>query len=325
MKGFLCFTGIDVSKAWLDVAVFDNNSGEIKQHRIKNDTKQIRIWLKSFYEDYGFRLKRVLFCMEETGIYIEPFLKAATVRKINVWVESPVKIKKSLGLVRGKTDKWDALRIAQYACRFCDRAKLWAPMNKEIVQLKACLSRRNLLAKVLGQLNIEDKKDLTYKIPYEAVKATIVTLDNNMEQLLARNAELGQQLHLLKSIPGIGLQTAVTLIVVTRGFTRLTDLRKLSCYAGVAPFPYQSGSSLNARNRISRIGDMRLKTLLSLAAWNAIRSVPDLRNYYERKVSEGKSKLSVTNAVRNKILAIVIAVIKRGTPFVSQPVSCSHT
>lgn len=324
MKGFLCFTGIDVSKAWLDVAVFNNSTGLVQERRIENDTKQIRIWLKSFYENYGFRLKRVLFCMEETGVYIKPFLKAAAVRKINVWVESPVKIKKSLGLVRGKTDKWDALRIAQYACRFCDKAKLWAPMSKEVAQLKAWLSKRQLLSKVLQQLNIEDKKDLTYKIPYEAVKATIVTLDYNMEELLAKNDELGQQLHLLKSIPGIGLQTAITLIVVTRGFTRLTDQRKLSCYAGIAPFPYQSGSSLNARNRISKIGDIRLKTLLSLAAWNAIRSIPDLKSYYERKVAEGKSKLSVTNALRNKIIAIAIAVIKRGTPFVNQPVSCSH-
>jgi hypothetical protein len=54
---------------------------------------------------------------------------------------------------------------------------------------------------------------------------------------------------------------------------------------------------------------------LALAALSSIRYVPELKTYYQRKVAEGKSKMSVINAVRNKLLQRVLAVVKRGTPY----------
>jgi transposase len=58
-----------------------------------------------------------------------------------------------------------------------------------------------------------------------------------------------------------------------------------------------------------------LKALINLSAWNAIRSVPSLKAYFERKVMQGKHKLSVINAIRNKLIAIVLSVIRRNEPF----------
>ncbi len=106
---------------------------------------------------------------------------------------------------------------------------------------------------------------------------------------MLEDQELEQQYHLLTSIPGIGLQTSA-LIVATRKFTRLTDRRKLSCYIGIAPFPHQSGNSMNRRKRISKVGDMQLKSLLSMSTWNAIRSVPQLKEFYERKSTGGEKQ-----------------------------------
>lgn len=315
-KTFLCFAGIDVSKAWLDIALLLPGSGIVCQERIENTAKDIRTWLKSLYKSHGLQSKRVLFCMEHTGRYNQPFLKVAVSSKINVWVELPVQIKKSQGLVRGKTDKWDAVRIAQYAYRFTDKATLWEPLDKTIAKIKAWQSKRHLLVKTYGQLCQEDKMDLVFEKPLNTLKQTIDSLDSKIEQSLLQDPELELQYRLLTSIPGIGLQTAMALIVTTRRFTRLTERRKLSCYVGAAPFPHQSGSSISRRKRVSKIGDMRLKGLLNLCAWNAIRSVPELKAYYTRKVQEGKNKMSVINAVRNKIIAIILSVIKRGTPFV---------
>jgi transposase len=87
---------------------------------------------------------------------------------------------------------------------------------------------------------------------------------------------------------------------------------------GIAPFPYQSGSSIKYKNRVSKLGDQKLKSLLNMSAWNAIRSVPSLKTYYERKVAQGKNKMSVINAVRNKLLAMALSVIRRSQPFTKE-------
>jgi transposase len=65
----------------------------------------------------------------------------------------------------------------------------------------------------------------------------------------------------------------------------------------------------------SNFANMNLKSTLHLAALSSTRYVPDIKKYYERKVAEGKSKMSVLNAIRNKILQRVIAVVNRGTPY----------
>lgn len=136
-----------------------------------------------------------------------------------------------------------------------------------------------------------------------------------MEKLVQQSPTASQQFALLNTVPGVGKQTAIALIVVTQGFTRLTDCKKLSCYAGMAPFPYSSGSSVRGRSRISKMGNMKLKVMMNLSAWNAIRSVAELKEYYQKKVGQGKNKMSVINAVRNKLIAMVLSVIKRNTPF----------
>ena len=308
--------GIDVSKSWLDIAVLVPDSGIVSQERIDNTGKAVHAWLKMFFGEQGFAVREVLFCMEHTGRYGLPFLEAATAQKAVVWVELPVQIKKSQGMTRGKTDKWDAVRIARYAFRFSDKADLWKPMDKTVGKIKALQAKRDLLVKTHRQLNQEDKNDPAFRKPLAVLKEAIETLDGKLEQLLLQDTELARQYRLLTSVPGIGLQTAVALIVTTRGFTRLTEKRKLSCYSGTAPFPYRSGSSVKGRDRISKMGDMRIKTLLNMSAWNAIRSVPGLKEFYLRKVQEGKSKLSVINAIRNKIIGMALAVVKRDSPFV---------
>jgi len=315
VKPFLFFAGIDVSGSWLDIALLVPDRGIVHQQRIDNTPKDIRAWLKQLFKEHRIHMKRVLFCMEHTGKYNHPFLTVAASKGINVWVEYPLLIKRSMGLARGKTDKWDATRIAWYANRFADKARLWKPLAKPIEKIKKHQSKRSLLVKTYLQLSHDNKTEPFFKHLFASLRQTIESLDKSMEQSILEDSDLEQQYRLLTSIPGIGLQTAVALIVATRNFTRLTDRRKLSCYVGIAPFPYESGSSLSRRKRISKIGDLHLKSLLSMSTWNAIRSVPQLKEFYERKVQEGKSKLSATNAARNKMVGIILSVIKRQTPF----------
>jgi transposase len=318
MEQFSLFTGIDVSKLWLDIAVFKPIDGLVHQTRINNNVKDIRSFLKELKKQLKIEIAEHLFCMEHTGKYGHAFLTASALEKAKVWVELPIQIKRSQGLVRGKTDKWDAARIAQYAYRFADKAVFWKPADKTIQDIKELQVKRGQLVKVHSQLIQENKNDPLFKKPLLALKQAIHDIELKMEQLLEKNDVARHQYDLLKTVPGIGKQTAMALIVVTNGFTRLTESRKLSCYAGLAPFPYSSGSSVRGRTKVSKMGDMKLKVLLNLSAWNAIRSIDAFKDYFKRKVAEGKHKLSVINAVRNKLLALALAVIKRNSPFVKE-------
>src|SRR5690606_17779893 len=89
--------------------------------------------------------------------------------------------------------------------------------------------------------------------------------------------------------------------------------RKMACFAGVVPFDHQSGTSLKYKPRISVFADKELKKVLHLAAMSAIRLENDFRAYYLRKVEEGKNKMSILNAIRNKIIHRIFALIKKQT------------
>lgn len=315
MEQFSFFTGIDVSKLWLDIAVFKPTDGLVYQTRIDNNVKSIQGFLRDLKKHFKAEITEHLFCMEHTGKYGHAFLNASILEQAKVWVELPIQIKRSQGLVRGKTDRWDAARIAQYAYRFADKAVFWMPADKTIQDLKELQVKRNRLVKAYSQLSQENKNDPLFKKPLVALKQAIKVIEQKMEQVLEQNDRARHQYDLLKTVPGIGNQTAMALIIVTNGFTRLTESRKLSCYSGLAPFPYTSGSSVKGRTKVSKMGDKKLKVLLNLSAWNAIRSITAFKDYFDRKVSEGKHKMSVINAVRNKLIALALAVIKRNSPF----------
>jgi len=89
----------------------------------------------------------------------------------------------------------------------------------------------------------------------------------------------------------------------------MNDARKLACYCGVAPFEYSSGTSIKGKTRVHHMANKKLKCNLHMASLTAIKLDEEIKTYYERKVAEGKSKLSVLNAVKNKLLARVVACV----------------
>lgn len=315
MQKFSLYVGIDVSKAWLDIAIVSKENQLQQVDRIDNTVSAISKYLQTLPSQTA----GILFCIENTGKYGNAFLQITAMKGLNTWVEHPLQIKRSQGMTRGKTDQQDAVRIAQYALRFQDKLILWKPEEKIVSELRELQSKRDLLVKSSRMLKqIEDQSDSDIQQPLKSIQNAIGKLDKKIEELIRTDVKLFRQYKLLQSIPGIGKVVSTSLLVTTRGFTQLINPRKLACYMGIAPFPFQSGSSINYKNRVSKFGDQKLKTLLNLAAWNAIRSVPALKKYYERKVAQGKSKLLVINAVRNKLVAMALSVIRRNQPFTKE-------
>lgn len=138
----------------------------------------------------------------------------------------------------------------------------------------------------------------------------IKDIEVEIKALVKQDQSLNQQCNQLKSIPGVGDILCWNVIIKTNEFKSISGPRKLACYSGVAPFANSSGTSVFGRNRVSVFADKSLKRLLHLAAMRTIQMENDFSIYYQRKVSEGKNKMSVLNAVRNKIIHVIFALIK---------------
>lgn len=316
------FIGIDVSKLTLDICV----KKELAQSSVVIDNKTKEI--KKFFRQYAD--ETVIVAMENTGRYNWLLYEALAGHAFTIYVLSPLHLKKSMGLVRGKNDKIDAIRITEFICKNHDTLTPWQRPASEIERIKILLTERAHRIKTKSQLmNIQKDYSLMKSMHMESKLRTmnaklIKELDKQVKHLEAQinnfiqgNEKLQNQADLIQSVPGVGKVLCWTLLAKTNCFTSITTPRKMACYSGVAPFDFQSGTSLKRKPKISVFADKRLKKILHLAAMSAIRLNNDLRAYYLRKVSEGKNKMSVLNAVRNKIIHRVYAVIKNQTPYIN--------
>lgn len=308
--------GVDVSKATLDICIVDHCG--LKHLIIDNKVKAINTFLRTLPD-----LEQVIIGMENTGRYNWALYEALADIAATVYVIPPLHLKKSLGLVRGKNDKVDAQRIAGFIQKHYLDLKPWRPVNKQIEQLKVLLTERNYRIKLRKQLlkmkhDYKLMKQLGLEAPLNSMNAKLIQqinqqikqLEDRIDQVIRTSPELNAQAKLITSVPGVGKVLSWHLIAKTNGFKSITEPRKLACYAGVVPFDHQSGTSVKWKQRVSIFADKTLKSLLHLGAMSAIRLNNDLKAYYLRKVNEGKNKMSVLNAVRNKIIHRVYAVVK---------------
>jgi transposase len=316
--------GIDVSKITLDACI---HSLQIFT-QVPNTKKGYSKLFSWVARSTGYSSDQVLFCFEHTGMYSYALAGHMSERHMNYIIVPGLEIKRSLGIQRGKNDQIDAKKIAQYAYRRRDEVNLYRLPEKSINKIRQLLSLREKLVKQRAgfQASLKDQTDfidsienkLLFSIPRKLIKELnrqIENIENELDLVLAESPEIENNYKLITSITGIGRQTGLQLIVVTNNFLSFDDPRKLASYAGVAPFPYTSGTSIKGRTKVSSLANMRLKSLLSACAVSAIRNDPEMKLYYNRRTEMGKHKMNTINAVRNKLLARVFAVVRRGTPY----------
>lgn len=315
------FIGIDVSKATLDFAVAKANQVLFHQ-QVSNDKKGITEFLKVLRQQTKAAMGQCLFCLEHTGIYNNPLLKALHQLSTNIWVERAVHIQESMGMTRGKTDQVDAKRIALFAYKNRDEARLWTPPRTVIVQLDRLTAQRARLVKVIKQLQtpLTDSKGFIDKVErkaeqqacagsLKALKADLKSADKAILELAQADPELKRLFERVTSIIGISQTTAAEIIVTTNEFKSITDPKKFACYAGVVPFERSSGQR-KGRPQVSHMANKKVKSLLHLGAMSAIQHCTQLKTYYQRKVKEGKNKMLVLNNVRNKLVLRIFACVR---------------
>ena len=305
--------GIDISKKHLDICLTNNNE-PIFQDQVANTAQGLEM-LQEKLESHEIDFKKVLFCCEDTGIYTEPLLLFTEKNKLNLWIETPLTIKKSLGLTRGKSDKADAQRIAEYAYRHEDKYVPWTPLKEDIKKLQRLWRHRKSILKTQTQLkqNLTEIKAMQGQAAYKEARRffqnilkgaekDLKQVEKGIKEILKSDKELANLHEIITSVDGVGTTTAIYLIVLTKGFKTLNDPRKLACYAGVAPFPYSSGTSVRGREKISPFANKELKTLLHMCAVSLLRIKNTFTDFIERKKAEGKHIMSIINSLRNKLL-----------------------
>lgn len=318
------FIGVDVSKKKLDICVMCG-SKVIAEEQVINHQQAITMLINKFEQDLNMTNNDFLICAEHTGQYTYPLICACKSASYKLWIENPTQIKYSSGMTRGKNDRVDAKRIAMYASRFYDKATYYKRPAEELIRLKQLEAERTLylvdLSKYKAQ--VTDQKDFMPKAIYKSKSDRLKILIQSLEQVLKRIEEemnkiiestrvLSRQMDLLMSIDGVGRVVAMNMIIVTEAFTRFDNPRQFCCYAGVAPFTYTSGSSQHSKSKVSQKACKYIKTLLHMAAVAVIhRKGGELKVYYERKVDEGKNKMTIINALRAKLVARMFAVVKR--------------
>ncbi|MBW4890143.1 IS110 family transposase [Mucilaginibacter sp. HMF5004] len=118
-------------------------------------------------------------------------------------------------------------------------------------------------------------------------------------------------MEIITSVKAIGPITALNILIYTNEFRNINNPKKFACYAGVAPFKDESGKS-KSKGRVSHFANKKMKALLHLCAATAKKSIPEIRDYFERKtINEGKSKMSVLNAIRYKLILRVFACVNQ--------------
>ena len=329
MKKYL-FIGIDFSKRKFDVTLLEHiEQQNFVQATFENESKGFNDFLKWISKQSKVSKEGWLFCGEHTGLYSRALSEYLVKKKLFIWLENPLQIKCSWGIKRAKTDRIDSLEIARYALRFQDKAVAHKPADKEIESLRLLLGYRGRLVKNKVSLDVAAKetrrvinRDPTSRFVFEnsqrdieRIKKEIDVIEAKMHETITSSNQLKQNYLLVVSIKGVGMITAITLIVHTGNFSAFQTARQLACYCGVVPFEKSSGTSINGGNHISRLANKDIKVLLTQCARCAVQYDKELAAYYARKMTQGKKDRVVINNVRNKLIHRIFAVVTNKIPY----------
>lgn len=319
--------GIDISKDVFDYCILDEDHNILSSKNVSSNTEEgIEEFCNHINEFKGYKS---WICMEHTGRYGALLCTEFAKRKLTFSLLNPLEIKLSIGMIRGKNDSIDAYRIASYG--ICNKHKLvpFKLASKKIQKLKAIISVRSFLVKINVQyknmikslrlldksVSLEDeikKLERQLKIKNKEIKA----VDKSLDLIIKSDEALKSTYTKITQVIGVGPITAIKCITETENFTKFINGRKFSCHCGLAPFEHSSGSSVRGRTKTSKLRNKELKAILFQAASSAIQHDPQLKAYFARKVEEGKMKLSVLNAVANKLVLRIFAVALRDEPYV---------
>lgn len=324
------FIGIDFSKEKVDVTVITavglSETAQRECCEFRNSVsgfKQLAKWVER--NSGGLDASSWLFCGENTGDYSKPLCNFLYGKGYDVWLENAKSIKDASGIRRLKSDRADASMIAEYAMRNYDKAVMYEPLSESLYQLRELFLYRQMVVRHRCSFQVRrgEKRLTMEKSPVKTMisqsgrhivselNKEIEKLDKRIEELIASDGELSEIYRIVTSIPGVGCQNAVCLMVYTGNFKGFNyDARKIACYYGIAPFGRDSGTSVHTDPHVHYMANRQIKAMLTQAALSAIGCNTTISKYYLRLLERGKKKQVALNNVKNKLIHIATAMVR---------------
>lgn len=309
------WVGIDVSKLTLDICWFVH--GEPTFFKVSNDTAGFRALALKLPPSPHL-------VMEATGAYYLRLANFMMEHTLTLSVVNPISIKRfaQMKLARAKTDKYDAAIIAQFGAS--QTPAPWSLPDAKILEMQQlCALEEDLMVQkgmLQNQKEAFTQNPFASKTALKTIAGLVKRIEKEMEIVRARLNDITQEHYfreaeILCSIPGMGIKTAQALIVATRGFKELVNGRALCSYVGIAPRPYQSGTSVRGRGRISKMGSRSVRKKIYMCAISAIRTNVACKTFYERLRAKGKAAKVALIAVAGKLLRQAAAMLKADVLF----------
>ena len=323
LSGTKFFIGIDVSKATFNYCL-RYGGGTVINGKVGNNIESIKEFVSNLKVIPEFNLRYAVFGMEVTGVYGLISMNTLTKLKAKVVVESALRIKNSLGIVRGKNDKLDAARITRYLIKNLQELKIWGPRRKVIDELSSLSTLRERIIRVrkimITPLN-EDHGFIDLSISRSnislcspsilEVNQLVLNIDERIKMLWKNDVNCKRLMEIMLSVMGIGDVTALQMLIHTNEFKTITTARTFASYCGVAPFEHNSGTSLKTNARVSPMANKRIKALLYNGVITCIANDPEIKAYYKRRVEiDKKNKMSTMNAIKFKLICRVFACVR---------------
>lgn len=327
-----CYLGIDVSKLWFDLSltiVTNHQKGTMLTQRFENTSvglARMDEWLQTHQVPLN---EDSLVVIENTGVYHRLIWEYCSAKNLPLHIGNAARIKWSLGITRGKSDVRDSQRLCLYCLKQADELKATPVLDPVFIKLRDLSTARSRLIGQLKSIRVYLKEltlsntketqailEQAHDAALKGLATSLKQIEEQIKDIIDQSAAIKNNYDLLLSVPGIGHVTAVYIICCTANFGGKISGKQLASYAGVVPFSNTSGSSIKGRNKVHQMANKDLKRLLHMGAVSAIKNHAEFKQYYERKQAEGKHKMSILNAVRNKIVLRAVAVIKKQEKYV---------
>jgi len=310
--------GLDISKSNFHAAILKTLDTKPLVKAFNNNESgfaELLSWLQS----QGIHQSGV--CLEATSTYGHSVARFLHQHDYRVSIVNPLRIK-GFGqsqLSRTKNDRADAGLIARYGAM--NAPSQWLPPSAQ----QAAMQQYERQWQAMGQMIEQERNRLeTITEPgviqviqdhIDYIKTQQQHLLEQIESLMITDPILKTDLKLVQSIPGIGQQTALLLLAELGDVRAFGSARQIAAFAGLTPQEHSSGSSINGKPRLCKIGSSRLRFLLFMPALVALRFNPPIRAMRERLLAAGKAKMQIVGAAMHKLLRLVYGVISSGKPF----------
>lgn len=310
------YIGIDISKDYFDMAIKCDETN-YSSYRFSNNVKGFKQMLKL--------MNSQSWCvMEASGPY---YLRLATYlqeHSVKVSVVNPLVIRRfcQMMLMRAKTDKKDAIMIAQYGR--INRPSLWSSDEDYVLELRQLQTYLNQLNKqrtsfirqqqAFDQCTVQQPKVRTgIRRQIKRLEGEIMRIEDEMVGII--ESHHGEMFEQLQSIPGLGKKTSLMLIVLTGAFTKFENHKQISSYFGLSPRIFESGKSVKGRSRICKMGMSKIRAMLYMCACNAKRCNLACKQLYDRLIAKGKAGKLALIAVANKLIKQAFAIATNKTTY----------